>query len=1199
MNGRANGVSQNKSPPSQTNGNVSAAAGKGPAEQATNVRQLDKKAIATNGTLQMGNISQSIPTLNMDQLPEEILEMLRRIPDEVYVPMSRLVDRATRSCWTDLANLLRELANMQIRSPSEITDRMVGEPNTPNDTSEANRKKKYLMWNFAETHKRALIKLLVILQWSAKTDENKATIALNFYLHELRSSYLNASDMMSKWIEWIVSRQDASPGLDTAAEILTAGRRAALPDLGYATERDMSPREMLSTIRRLNTALNIRMMAEEDIPTALRYWRVHDGRVTFSVSDEFDLALSVMEEDEIESKFRTVDVSFNFQPKPVMSQSLHDEILIITNNQLLEKGLEGAYRFLHDLTLSQKLKELHRQASTLARGLWFGHLQVELLKRTLIVQYWARRPSNKSWIEISINSGRLDQQGEAVEHPIPYLNLRWMRHGHLVSEHCVEMDLAYLSFESILNQVTAHHITSILDDVYDKLCTTTLFANNDLDLAQCTSLADGHDCSLSVELSKTENLQLALDPVSGSMVVSPASDRTNRFQSELARSKNLTEDFSARFGALRCGLAQAALTKAISISSWRHLPGRKPSYNEVKELFTPSTLRATFFKQADWSQNWMLAASFGLDGDFWWLVFEPESGANIVQSLPLDPTHRQPTFSIDYFEALAKQAAAMITLQANQRSVRELGLHNILPQTRKAEDAYMKVELDVKGSFTSIGPQIVISSMSSKRTSHAHILIVMARLIAPKETLSKLASAGLDQSITVRPDQRLLQLRIPCAVGETKVETILARLRYIDDLINCIKLVYGSSTLRMQRLALSEIVIDYDVRQGSNLSLALLFEATDAKSKVRLLPQDTNPHSLVAEHIEPTLSRGQEPLSQRLRSLLATLRLSLPLVNCLQYLQGLTDAQTVPAMAALHLRESRKWLRIHIMCRDMVRFGVHFFTTNPAFKHDVEGLETPENMLVRLEIEPQASIGGSHLSWVMRPAIEEFKTYTRPSFTSQALRERLKAEVWAGEDPNWIAMDDAAKCSVTEPHHLIIALHNTILTWLKGAVAKQEEAPAVNQSVQNATTTAAGKQNNTTSINQKQSSLTNKQTQQNQANQTKLMQQVQNKPQIPQAQPNKSQVQQSQANQSRPQIPQHQQGINAYQHGRPSNMNMNTNGTSRVMTAPPQQVRPPQQNAQQQRRQGQNLNMQNRVNNLGQAQGQRPQPTPRDVINLD
>lgn len=1206
INGRtgSNGVSQVKSPLPHTNGTVNAGASKGPAEQASSIKQPEKKAVATNGMMARANVSQPTAGLEMDKLPEEILEMLRRIPDDVYVPMSRLVDRAARSCWSDLSNLLHDLAKMQIRPPTEVTDRIVGEQNTPNDTSESNRKKKYMMWNFAENHKRALIKLLVILQWSAKTDENKATIALNFYLHELRSSFLNASDMMSKWIEWINSRQDASPDLDTAAEILTAGRIATLPDLGYIDEQEMTPKQMLSTIRRLNTVLNIRMMAEDGIPVPLSNWRIHDGRVTFSVRHEFDLALSVMEED-LDSKFRTVDVSFNFWPAPAISQSLHDEILIITNNQLLEKGLEGAYRFLHDLTLSQKLKELHRQALDLARGLWLGHLHVEMLKRTLIVQYWARRPASKSWIEITINSGRIDRSGEVAEYPIPYLNLRWMRNGKLVSENEINMDLVHLSFDSILNQVVAYHTNSIFDAIYDKLLLTPLFTSNALDLEQSSSLVDGHDCGLSIELSKMESIQLALDPVGGTMVISPASERTNRLQSELTRSKNLVDDFSSKFPALRCGIAQAILTRAISASSWQNLPGRKPSLNEVRELLSASTLRAAFFRQPGWSESWMLAASFGADGDLWWLVYEPDTGRRIVQPLPLGPTHLQRSFSFDYFEALAKQTAAMITLQVNQRSVRELGLGNILPEARRPEDTYMKVQLDKKENFTSVNQDIIVSFWSSKRASSEYVLVVLAGLIASKETLSRLASAGLDQSITVRPGKRLLQLRLPCAVGEVKMDTMLARLHYIDDLINCIKLVHDSKTLKMQRLTLQEIVIDYHIRESSNLGLALLFESTDSQSKVRLLPEGNSPHCLISEHVGPALSRGQGPLSERLSALLATLRFTLPLVNCLQYLQGLTDAQEVPEMASLKLEESRKWLRIHVMSRDMVRFGLHFFTTNSAFKHDVDGPETPENMLVRLEIEPQASGGASKLGWIVRPAVEEFKTYTRPSFTSQALRERLKETIWTSKDTNWIGMDNAAKCQVTEPHHLIIALHNNILDWLQQAVTKQAEVPAGKQSLQNSTPAAGGKQNNASNTNQNQT-VQNKQ--QVQPNQGKQIQQPQtNKQQLPQAQPNKSQVQQPQPNQNRPQIPSSQHGMQAFQHGRPGNMgmnmnqnsnmgmNMNVNGTSRVMTAPPQQVRQQPTNVQQQRRPGQNPNIQNRGNN----QGQRTQPNPRDVINLD
>ena len=1191
MNGyhATNGISQAKSPLPKANGNVNAAKIEGVSAPPASSKSNDQSLVAMNGiTSSPGPLQAPAPILKMDQLPEEIQELLNRdtMSTKHYVPIAQLVDRVTRSCWTDLLNVLNHLAKVRVPEATNVTDRLPGEPDAANDVSEANRSKKINLWDFAENYKRELIKVLVLMQWSSKTEENRHTIALNVHLVEQRAAFQRVNGVLAGLLAFLPQNlMDAAPDLDTAAEILSAGRMAELPDLGYSEEQQMSDKQMLSTIQRLNSILSLRMTSEDDLPVPLQSWQIHDGRVTFTVPQEFDLSLSVMDV-EVDAKFLTVDVKFNFWPAPTFSQNLLDEILLVTNSQLHDKGLEGAYRFLHDLSLTQKLKEFQRQAITLAQGLWAGHIGIEMLKRTLIVQYWTRRPASKSWIEITINSGRRNAQGELVDYPVPHLDLRWMRHGKLVADHNIEIDLVHLSFENILNQVIAHHATSMLDDIYDRLAATKLYANNELEIEEKFSVTDAHECWVDLQLSQVDRIQLACDPVAGTMIISPANERTSRLQFELARSKNLIDDFVGRFAALRCSIAQATLTKAISTSSWQNLPGLKPSLAEVKELFPISTLRGGFFKQADWEDGWTLAASFGSDGDEWWLVHGEASARRVVQSLGLSAMHLQKSYKFGYFEQVAERAASMVTLQVNEQASRKLGLKSILSRTSPAKQSSLNVRLSDEMKLSSIAQDIVITSCSSKRATSKWSLIVEAHLQASEEILLRLASAELDSSIHVKVGKHQLRLQLDCNVGETVIETAIARLRYVDDLINCMKLVHVSSMLKLQSLSLDRITIDYHTSAKSTLSLALLLPNADNSSLVRLLPEG-NPHKLLSGYVELTLVDNREPLSTRLKALLAILRMSLPLVNCLQYMQGLVSAEEAPEMASLDLVKSRKWLRIHCMARGLHKLGVHFFATNAAFKHDVHDSETPEKMLVRLEIEPLASGTGTKLCWVVRPAIEEFRSYTRPSFTSDALRERLEEKIWKAKNSRWVGMTHSAKCLFDEPHHLVIALHDTILEWLEEAVAEHARKPAPTQPVAAPNGTSTPVPNGVVANRQSSSQPPSAQKRQNPQNQN-----MPNKQQMAQAQAMQNRQQQMQQSQNQTQAnSQHFQ-----QHNRPPNMNMpqNTNGTSRVMTAPPQQVRPPANT--QQRRQGGNQNMQNRGQNQNQNQ---QRPNPRDVINLD
>lgn len=1046
MNGHhnVNGVPQTKSPLPNANGNN---ATKPVQPQHSSTKSLEKPLALTNGnaptTPSFSNPQQSLAKMN--EVPEDLMEMLRtRIPDDAYVPMARLISRAAKTCWSQLITVLNELAEIQPQDPQSVTKRMrPPDQSLINDDSVENQRKKLRLWNFAEDHKRALIKLLVILMWSSKSEDNKLTIALNFEIHAIRSAFSNANDKLSEWIVYIVSRQDACPDLDTALEVLATGRVAEVPDLGFAEEKTLSENQMLATIRRLNRALTARMVHEENLPFYMRNWRVHDGRITFKVSQEFELDLSIMDED-ANAPFMLVDVRFGFRPRPPISDDVHDQITTITNQGLIEKGLQGAYEFLHQTCLTLKLKELHAQALSLTGGLWTGNIGVELLKRTLIVQYWTRRTSTKSWIEIGINSGRVKHDDIASQPTTSSLYLRWTKNGKLVTDHDIVLDLDHLSFESILNQVIAQHINSIFDGIYEKLIINELYAEDDLDLEQESSLIDAFDCGLRIGISKMDEIRLSCDPMAGTIVISPPTLRSNRMQHEMSRSRNVVDDFVARVPALRCGIAQTTLLDAMQGTSLQYLAGRKPSAAEVRSRFGPDALRAAFFKQVGWSNEWTLAASFGRYTDLWWLVHEPasEQSSSRVHRLATNPIHLQPSFSEEYFESIRTIANAELTMQVSRRALEEKSItaHEIT----EGGSARLSFSLANDQGLESIDTRIIAWPVSSKRASHnSAALLARVRLRASKSVLRNLASADLDPVITVHADKQLLLLSLSGRVAGNRVDELLDRLHYINDLISCIKLVDSVKKLSMKSLSMQDIVINYHTSPQAELGLKLFFNTAKSKARLQLLPADTNPHIIVSEHINHILSGSSATLSDRLRTILSLLTATLPLVSSLQYLQGLTDVSQVPKMSAIKLDESREWLKVHVMSRDMIRFGVHFYALTPKFKKDVEGEEVPPKLLVRLEIETTTNSSSSKQGWVVRPAIEEFRTYTRPSFTSQALAQRLKERVFSySNNQGWMGLGSAARCLFDNPYDVLVTVHDTLLEWLKEAATKKEEGVA-------------------------------------------------------------------------------------------------------------------------------------------------------------
>lgn len=1126
MNGHhnINGAPQSRSPLPNANGGSSSVPSA--QYQYPSAKSSDKALALTNGNAPTNllDMKSQQSSVKMPKVPEELVEMLRtRIPDDAYVPMARLISRAAKTCWSQLITALNELAEIRPPDPQSITKRLrPPDQSVINDDSAENQRKKMKLWNFAEDHKRALIKLLVILMWSSKSEDNKLTIALNFEIHAIRSAFSNANDKLNEWIVYIVSRQDACPDLDTAIEVLATGRVADVPDLGFTELKVLREKQMLSTVQRLNRTLTARMVHEAHLPLEMSNWIIHDGRVTFSVSHEFDLDLSVMEEG-ADAPFMLVDVRFTYRPRPPISDETHDQLTTITNQGLMQKGLQGAYEFLHQTCLTMKLKELHAQALALIGGLWNGHIGVELLKRTLIVQYWTRRTLTKSWIEIGINSGRNKHEDATSQPPTPFLYLRWMKNGKPVTDHNVVLDQDQLSFESVLNQVIAQHINSVFDGIYDGLVTSELYAEDDLNLEQDSSLIDAYDCKLRIAVSKIDGICLSCDPVAGTVVISPPTPRSNRLQHELARSKNIVDDFVAKFPALRSAIAQNLLMDAMQGTSLHYLPGRKPSSAEVKSRFGAAALRAAFFTQLGWSTEWTLAASFGRHADMWWLVYEADSTKSLrqVYRLTTKPIHLQHSFTEEYFESIRNVASAEITMQVSRRALEEK--HISVQEIIEAGSTRMSFSLADDQNLESIDRKVIAWPVSSKRASHnSAALLAMVGLRASKNVLQKLASADLDPVITVHANKQLLLLSLSGRVGGNKVDELLNRLHYIDDLISCIKLVDSVKKLSMKSLTMEDIIINYHTSSQTVLGLKLFFKTAKSPARLQLLPTDSNPHSLVSEHINHMLADSSGPLSGRLRMILSILTATLPLVSSLQYLQGLTNVSEVPKMSPVTLEDSRDWLKVHVMSRDMIRFGVHFYAVTPKFKQEAESEAIPPKLLVRLEIETSTNSSSSKQGWIVRPAVEEFRTYMRPSFTSQALAQRLKDKVFAyTNSKGWMGLGSAARCLFDNPYDLLITVHETLLDWLREAVVKKEEGPTPTQ--------ARG----APSKAQSQSAAANR------AGAPQSRPPGQNPP----------------ANQNASQT----QGQRPFQQGRSAGMQQtpNQSGPSRVMTAQPQQMRHP------------------------------------------
>ena len=639
----------------------------------------------TNGVLPNGPSSAKSSALaaSLQQAPTEVLQLIGR---EHYLPMATMVQRTAQNCWNSLSSLVDQLSNIsvpqQAPEPTRISSGIV------NNQTKANLDKKERILQFADDHKADFIKLLVLLQWSKNGEDVSKAMNLNFWLMNRRFLYLQARDALARLKQDALGFQIPNPDLKTAGEVLSLGKATGYPNVGYREAKPLKRKQILSTLRKLSRTVSVRLALDESLPLQLRDYHVQDGRATFVVEDEFELGLSVLD-DSPTAPFRVVDFRFTYSPRPNIPEPKRREIEFVANAEIDRNGLLGCYDFFHNLAITTKLSEFYKQALHLSQNQWAGCLRAEMLRRDLVVEYWHGRDTKKSWIEISVRSGR---GSESESRTNPYLGVRWFREGKEVHEFELDVDIAEISFESILLQVIAQHVNCILEAVYDRLTAAELFQEGGLLVEMSTSSSEPKDCGLGVHMTKDMHVLATIDPVTGSIVLSPASDRMNRLQSDLNRSRVKGEDLIPRLLNFRCVLAEDSILYGTKDTCWQRLDAFRPMTNDVRSLFGVPMARVNVFRHLYWSRDYLLAITNNVNGDRLWILNQSAQGkaaslANfrVVQQQSIQP-HQE--LSTRFFDAFSDYASGVATLHSNAVQLNTVSPNFRLPSIPNFDDDY-------------------------------------------------------------------------------------------------------------------------------------------------------------------------------------------------------------------------------------------------------------------------------------------------------------------------------------------------------------------------------------------------------------------------------------------------------------------------------------------------------------------------------
>ncbi|KAJ5932690.1 hypothetical protein N7516_007179 [Penicillium verrucosum] len=577
-----------------------------------------------NGSVYVNGASSGIAASNQHprMLADKAVEIVPTSPFKLphitqgFFPFGTLVNRSVQECWNELSELITELATIQVpASGGSISTN--GKP-AGNQSSE-NVHKKLRLLDFAHAKRAEFIKLLVLSQWSRQAADVSRLIDIQGFIRTRHQSYDAALQYVGEVKRDLVRAQVANPDLKTAVEVLSKGRVASLPDLGYKPPTPLTARATLKKLLKLNRIISVRLALHDSVPPPLRNYRVHDGRVTFTTSGEFELDLSVAEESKT-SQFFFVDIRFLFSPSsPIPKGRIFNELDGKINDLLRDDGLAGCFQFLHGLVLTNKINVLFKQAVDLSRGLWADALRIELLHRTLVVQYWPQRSGPKSWLEIGVKSGHRGGSSSDPKPGISHLGFRWMRDGQQVSSDAIRFNPGDLSMELILRSVIALHTSHLLSAAFTTLKKHVLFSNHTLSLQAQLSPTEPGDCRLDVQLTASRSLRVSIEPMSGSITMCRTPHVLERLDGDRGLYKSSIEEILSRVARLRC------TTAVDEIDSGTKALGLEPVNQRVlgldpRKLFPPGVMRTAFFTHRLWNRHWVAAATSSMDGDRWWLV---------------------------------------------------------------------------------------------------------------------------------------------------------------------------------------------------------------------------------------------------------------------------------------------------------------------------------------------------------------------------------------------------------------------------------------------------------------------------------------------------------------------------------------------------------------------------------------------------
>lgn len=295
--------------------------------------------------------------------------------------------------------------------------------------------RKIEIYNFSARTRQLFIRLLALVKWANSASKVDKCSHIMSFLDKQSMLFVETADMLARMArETLVGARLPNFHIPAAIEVLTTGTYNKLPACikeKIVPADPITPAEEKLTLNRLDQVIQHRLVTGNLIPQ-MRKFKVENGRVTFTVEHEFQVALTVLGDGvNIPWKLLNIDILVEDRQTGEGKALVHplqvNYIRQLVQERLIDNqnALTEVYKCLHYFCQSLQLEVMYTQTLQLCRDRLDDHIHVDqyVAGNKLTVSYWRelsnRDPKSEVGYKLTVQADPIDGAKPLAIHHVP------------------------------------------------------------------------------------------------------------------------------------------------------------------------------------------------------------------------------------------------------------------------------------------------------------------------------------------------------------------------------------------------------------------------------------------------------------------------------------------------------------------------------------------------------------------------------------------------------------------------------------------------------------------------------------------------------------------------------------------------------------------------------------------------------------